>query len=609
MPFSILQTGAALQLLNAVGAVTDLTLPTNVTLRTDIPPRWTVFGHNAVLVNTPSQPLTIDGDGTVRLLTPRPPRIAPILSGVTAGTLTGTYRAKMTHVLNDVLGNVIAESDYSAISAPVTIASKLLRASSLDLSPDQITGRRLYRTTTNGAVYFQWVDLDGNVLADVQDDLSDAGLSLVAAPILGTPPLLTLIAEFRGRLWGVGSVAIDGVRYTEAGVQYAWPEDNYLPIPGLGADAFGVVALLPRREALGVGRRNLLAQITGTGSEDANGVPDFDVVILSKELGVESQESMQIFRDTAYFLWKDGVYAWNSSGLRCVSDGSTPKGQVRSWFATDDYFNRDRYPYAFAHIDPNRPCYRLFLASAGSTTIDTWVEYDLKDETWWGPHTTMLFAPTSAFYRTNSANRTIPIVGSAETVWAEQATRSDTASRLSVDLDLAIANGVTSPTVYAKTEETWPDRDVIYVPSFDAYTIPNMVVSPTLFATYQAADVDAETETTGAYDLSEATAAIAFRAIGKRHDLGASDQVKYFGQLSLHGKAQTDGTLAIQARVGTLTSAVTITQAYDMTKTRERLGRLGVGLHAQLEFSNDELGVDVELYGYDIDPVTLVGRR
>ena len=44
-----------------------LTLPTGVTLRDDIPPRFTTYGRYAFLVNTPSTPLRISADGIVRL--------------------------------------------------------------------------------------------------------------------------------------------------------------------------------------------------------------------------------------------------------------------------------------------------------------------------------------------------------------------------------------------------------------------------------------------------------------------------------------------------------------------------------------------------------------
>jgi hypothetical protein len=403
----------------------------------------------------------------------------------------------------------------------------------LDISPDQISERRLYRPTSGGSVLFQWVTLDGNVQTAIQDDLSDAGLSLFGAPILGTPPYLTLIGEFRGRLWGVGALDVDHVRYTEAGIQYAWPSDNIIPVPVVGTDVFGVSALAPRREALGIGRRNMLLQVTGSGIEDSDGIPDFDMVILSKELGIESQESVCVFRDTAYFLWKDGVYAWNSEGLKCISDGTSDgRGAVRSWFATDNYFNRNQFPVAFAHVDPARPVYRLFLCSAGGTVTDRYVEYDFNDGTWWGPHETDLFTPLSAFYRSDASDRYIPIIGGNQTIYQDQALRTD-----------------------------------------------------------------------------GALTAISFNVIGKRHDMQDSDVEKYFGELSIFGAAQITGLLEIISRSGNLNSTQLIRQYWDMRKNRQKLGRAGHGKHMELQLVNSEVGQDVELFGYEVDPVNLMGRR
>src|SRR5882672_3518267 len=178
MSLSVVQAGSSLQLVSESGVVSaPLTIPAGVTLRSDVFPRFFVFNRYVILVNTPSQPLTIDATGTVRLLSPKAPRFAPVLSGQAGGTLTGTYNSKYTFVTLDGLGNIISESDYSPIGGPVTITTQFLRAASLDLSPDNVSGRRLYRTTSSGAVYFQWIDLDGNVATSVQDDLADAGLS------------------------------------------------------------------------------------------------------------------------------------------------------------------------------------------------------------------------------------------------------------------------------------------------------------------------------------------------------------------------------------------------------------------------------------------------
>lgn len=533
MALVILQSGSSLQRLNDDGELLTLTLPTGVTLQSTIPPRWTVYGNYAILVNTPSRPLTIDGAGVVRVLTPTAPRVAPVLSGPSAGSLSGTYKAKLTNCILDDDGNVIAESDYSAESAAVTISSKILRAASLDICPDDIDQRRLSRTTTAGATFFPWVHVDGNTITSIDDGLSDLGLGQIAVPRRGSPPRLVLIAEFRGRLFGVGDTDRNEIRYTEAGEMYAWPADNEIVAPAKGADAFGVVAFAPRRDALGIGRRNMLAQIVGTGEEDATGAADFSVVVLSKEVGIESQESVCIYRDAAYFLWKDGVYRWDSSGVTCLSDQHRDgRPGVRSWFATDDYFNRDQYPYAFAHLDPNCPNYRLFLCSAGSTTIDRWVEYHIDDDTWWGPHSTSLFTPTSAFLRTNDANRTTPLIGAAAAVYQEQETRTDGAST-----------------------------------------------------------------------------AISFDIIGKRHDGGDPDREKFFGAISILGAAQASGTLSIVARVGAVNATTSTTQSMTLSNTRQRLNRLGVGKHAQIEMTQATAGVDVEIYGYVIDPVHLVGRR
>lgn len=424
MALSIIQTGTSLQLMDEEGALTLLTLPPGITLDFTVKPRWAVYNKNVVLVNTPSQPLMVDSTGTVRVLSPKPPRLAPLLTGPSGGTLTGQYRVKETFVTLDQFGNILSESDYSAQSDKVAISAAFLKVSNADISADEVTLRRFYRTTDNGAVFFQWVDLDGNVLTSIQDDLADAGLSIFSAPVLGTPPRLTTIAEFRGRLFGSGDTDIDNLRYTEAGIQYAWPVDNLLPIPGFGSDQFGITALAARREALGVGRRNLLVQIIGTGQDNGTDT-DFDPVVVSREVGVESQETTKVFRDTMYFLWKDGVYTWGSDGITCVSNGTTDAGNVRSWFATDDFFNRDEYQQAFAHIDINQAVYRLFLCSAGSTTIDRWVEYNIDQKTWFGPHKTGLFTPVSAFTRSTASDRSVPLIGGPASVFEEQETRTD----------------------------------------------------------------------------------------------------------------------------------------------------------------------------------------
>lgn len=412
MAFTVIQAGANLQFVDSAGTLSPLSLPSGIVLRQDVSPRWAVYGRFVVLVNTPTRPLTIDATGTVRPLTPLPPRLAAVLGGVSGGTLSGTFRVLYTNVIKDSVGTVISESDYSPPGNAATIAAQALQAASLDLSPDPVDARRTYRTTTNGSVYFQWIDLDGNVLQTVQDDLADAGLGETAGPILGTPPRLTLLAEFRDRLFGVGDIDVDSVVYTETGLMYAWNPLNAITVPRVGSDTLGVTGLISRREALGVGRLNRLSQIVGTGEEDTSGTTDLRLIKLSDETGFLSQETVAVYRDVVYFLWFDGVYQWDDNGIVCVSDGSGGHARVRSWFATDTYFNRALFPFAFAHVDPIRNVYRLFLEDPDGTPL--FVEFDLTDRIWFGPHKIDAFTARSVFLRLTTNNVQIPTIGASD---------------------------------------------------------------------------------------------------------------------------------------------------------------------------------------------------
>lgn len=522
MAYTLLQSGSSLQMMDTSGTLTTLTLPTGVSINSTLTPRFAVFGQYAVMVNSCSRPLLVDGQGIVRVLSPRPPGTIPILTGQAGGALTGTFTVKQTFRITDTFGNIIAESDYGPPSAATAIAAQYLKAASLDLSTDAVTSTQLYRTTTNGTVFFPWIAVDGNTQTSVQDDLADAGLGLIAAPTLGAAPDLTLVVEWRGRLWGVDRKAIDYARYTETGVMYAWPASNSLPVPRLGADARGVTAFIPRRDALGIGRRNAIHQVTGTSNTD------FRVVKLSENVGVESQESVVIYRDTAYWLWKDGVYQWDTNGISCISDG-----KVKNWFASDTYFNRNVYSASFAMIDPIRNKYQLFLAAVGGTTINRWVEYDITDKTWWGPHKTDAFTPTAAVVVTDANDTLVPMIGDSTGFLSQnQATRTDWTS-------------------------------------------------------------------TG----------IAFNVNSKFHDAGTPSVEKYWGELYAVGKVQPAGSLTITSKVGYLDATATVIQSYDMTTGRQRLGRLGQGKLAQLNFAHTTAGQNVELYGFEVDPVTEIGRR
>jgi hypothetical protein len=525
MAFTLLQVGGSLKSVNSTGGLSSaLTLPSGITLATNRVPRFTKFKHFVVVVNTPTQPISVDDEGTARLLVPAPPVTPVVLSAGASGTLTGTYLALQTYLLRDSLGNVIAESDYGpAMSTSVAITNKKLNAA-FGVSSQSVDATRLYRTATLGATYFKWVDVDGNTLTSTENDSSDASLSIIERPALGSVPDLTLVAEWAGRLWGVDRDDVDDLRFTEAGTMYAWSALNTLPIPHVGSDAAGITALIPRRQALGVTRRDMFLQITG--SQLSNFAPV--VVSGGEQLGCVSQESVVVYNDIAYFLWRDGVYTWDSTGINSITNG-----KVRSWFTSDLYFNKAMFWRAFAQLDPLRLRYRLFLASVGSSVVDRWIEYDLSTGAWFGPHKTDAFTPTSAVLIAGTDQQPYFMIGTQE-------------GYLSQEQD---------------DKNDW------------------------------------------------GIAPIAFSASTVRSDINEPDYEKYFGEVSVNGKAAAS-IVTVTPSVGGIDNATAgIPFSYNMANGRQRLGRIGVGKQASLLFENNIINQDVTLYGYEINPVRVVGRR
>jgi hypothetical protein len=159
-------------------------------------------------------------------------------------------------------------------------------------------------------------------------------------------------------------------------------------MPQIKGDAqSGITALMPRRDALGIAKSNMLVQLTGTGDDD------FRLVVLSTSVGCVSQESAAIYRDKWYFLGQDGVYRWGEDGLVSISDANERRGGVRSWFTTDNYFNREEFSLSFGMVDVIDKSYKLFLTNLTDEIV--WIEYDIESDTWWGPHRTDAYVITS----------------------------------------------------------------------------------------------------------------------------------------------------------------------------------------------------------------------
>lgn len=448
MPYYIAQFGTALKLVSTSGALTTLTLPTNVNLDSSKRLRGVLLGGLAIFCNSPNYNITVDRFRRVRMLCPPTPTMKPVLTTAASGTLSGTFQVKETFIIKDEFGNLIAETPFGPTSAASsTLANNYLVASNLSTCPIDIRGlsRRLYRTTTGpGTTFFPWIDVDGNRLTSVQNDLSDAALQLVAAPTdLGQPPRFELITAWKNRVWGKPA-SFDGkdtLYYSAVLRPFAFPSTNTFQIPPENNDATGITGFLARKDELGVGRRTSLNKIVASTTS-------FSRYTVTEEIGIWAPDSCTVIHDVGYFLGNPfGVYSWGPGGIKSISDE-----RVHPWFSTDTYFNRSMFDQAVGSYDPSLNMYVILLAAAGSSNLDRWIGYDIGTGKWWGPHKTGEFTPTGIARLQNSNNTPIiAFLGSDGKLYQQQTTKTD-GSSTAIDFDCTtnwLSGG--TPTVH----KTW----------------------------------------------------------------------------------------------------------------------------------------------------------
>lgn len=461
MGYYVVAAGGTLYSMSTAGTAVALALPSGASLSATRRARMAVLGRNLVIVNGPSRSLQVDANNVVRPLMLRPPVSPVLLSAGAAGGYSGSVRCKYTYIAKDPdTLDLIAESDFSPVSAAQSLSAQLIAVAGIAASPDpQVTHRRLYRTTTGpGATYFSWIDVEGNKATSLADDTSDARLSLVAAPTglgsaAGMNPgtFMTLITSWKSHLWGVGDLDIDILKFSDTGFVYAWPVKNSFGVGPLGSDAFGITGLMPRRDELGIARRNILWKVIG------NDADSFELVKVVEGKGCWAPDSVVVIRDVAYFLAEDGVYTWGPGGVQPISDAKT-----RGWFSSDTYFNRALWPSAFGKYNAKYHGYELHLAAAGSSNIDRWVFYDIASQTWWGPHLTAAFTPSMGASMIDANNLTVPVIGGSDgyLYLQNQAAFADQGSAISVDAVSPFHSGSTpditklweDPSVLSKVE-------------------------------------------------------------------------------------------------------------------------------------------------------------
>lgn len=376
------------------GVATAITLPTGITLYgASQPCRAVLFGANTqfpviVVVNGATHDFTIDTYGVARALALSPPIYAPVPSAGAGTGLTGVYKVAVSFKIKDANGMTIFESDQSPISAATaSLTNKSIRLDNIPVSGNGLVNARgLYRTTSGGSILYPWFDIDNNSDLFEDRDVADASLSILPAPINGAPPDFTCITRWKDRLWGIPRMDVDKFRWSEERIYYSWPTVNEGTLPPAQSDIYGGVGFIPRRDQLGILRRDVFYVVLGDSNDSfhRNKIAD---------IGLVAPDSVVVNRDVGYFLgFSQGRYlvaSWTDDGVRPISEL-----QVDAWFNTTTYFNQTTFSKARGRYNPDTDCYELLLSNVGSSNLDRWVAYSIRNGVWYGPHKTDSFTPT-----------------------------------------------------------------------------------------------------------------------------------------------------------------------------------------------------------------------
>lgn len=401
MAFLLAQGGASLYKIDlTTGVATTLTLPTGVTLDTTRKPKFAILNQWVVMTNSPTRNLAIDPEGTVRVMVPAAPTAPPTLAAGSGSGLTGTYQGRDSFIVTNSDGELLMESPLGPISQAVTVANKDLAWTDVAVSTDVVSARRTYRNTDAGSTYYHLLDHDGNTSTAFLNNTPDASLSLLpalSATLIsppGTVPGIRFknIIEWKSRLWAIPDLPdlLDTVFVSETNKIYAWP--NQVVAHPTGQDSQGLIGFVPRRNQLGLLKRNGLWQIGGVTAATGVAFSNISVTqIASDRAGGVSPEATVVVNDKAYWLGVDGVYEWTDEGVASITDMT-----VAPWFKSDTYFNRTRFGNAFAKLNVKMNQVEFHLAAAGSSVEDRWVAFNLTNRQWYGPHKTGKFTPSHA---------------------------------------------------------------------------------------------------------------------------------------------------------------------------------------------------------------------
>jgi hypothetical protein len=434
MSFYLLHAGTTLQKSTVSGVLSNITLPVGVTMVDTRPARVAILANQIVVVNAVSRNIAINpATLATRLLCIAGPTAAADGAVSGAGQMIGNYRFGYTYAILDVDDTILTESPLSPITGPIATNNSAVQLTNVTVSGDAgVNARIIYQTVADGTDFYEVDRIEDNTTTTINLDTSDYDLALL--PLMegkGNPPgtdatdYLRLIVAWKDRLFASPHDNPDYLYISGNREIYSWSEIRRLTVPGKGEDETGITAFMARRDELVIAKRRKLWKLIG------NDPSDFELVLIADGIGAVSQEACVVIRDTCYFLGEDGFYEYGPNGVVKLS-----REKVQPWFTTDTYFNRAYFSTAFAKYNQLYDKLEIHLAAAGATTINRWVELDLRTGNWFGIHKTDAFTPTCAGAMDDANGFLTPVIGSSDGVMYRQNQPTAADDDTAIDMDV-----------------------------------------------------------------------------------------------------------------------------------------------------------------------------
>ena len=545
MPFFLVHAGSKIQKVAAGGSVTDVTLPAGVTMSTSNNTKFLVFDEFVFAVNGPSINLRINPSD---LTATRPMSIPTPSTVITAATgAAGVLTGDYIYKVSFVerSGSTII-SESPLSDASNTVTLAAQRGSLTSIPTSTAAGVTDRRLYRTTAGGSTFFPLDY-----VADNVTTTYTDNTADASLGTTAADTDL----GNPAGTGA----SNRMT---LLTAWKDRLW----GTASDDVDKVFFSGINQSYAWSAANFL--LVGPKGQNTTGVTAFlprrdelGIARLDKLVKVigNSAENFEIIdvvngvgviASESVAIIRDTAYFLASDGpyswgAEGVKNISTEK--TAAWFTTDDYFPRSMFSSAFGLWNAEENTYELH----------------------------MTFAPT-----TNSVVGALVTSGDVlpGAVW------------VSYHIDTGLWTG--------------PHRSSALSPTCGTSFFDDAGRGAFMLGT----------DTTTIYKGNDPTfldgsSGIALDVITGLHTGGEPDAYKYWGRLSVYTKPQAAGSLTVTPTVGNIGDTAADAFTADLTLDSQFLGRVGLGRTLKLRFQHSTASQDCQLFGYQVDPVNIVGQR